>query len=128
MPRSLVLALAGDAEASRSLAAAGVGLRPLSPDRKAAPVAEAAVGADLHQPFDVLRAVAAEVTLDLAVLDRLAKFHHLVLGQVLDRGVRVDARLLEDLLGCRAADPEDVGESDFSPFVDRDVDARDARH
>src|SRR6478609_6154829 len=118
MPLHLNLALAGDAEASRSLAAAGVGLRPLTPDREAAPVAEAAVGADLHQPFDVLRALAPEVALDLAVLDRLAKFHHLVLGQVLDLRVRVDASLGDDPLRGRVADAEDVGEPNLDPFVD----------
>src|SRR5215218_1593828 len=91
-------------------------------------MAQAPVGADLHQPFYVLRAVAAEVALNFAVLDRLAKFHHLVLGQVFDQGVRVDARLLEDLLRGGLADSEDVGEPDFGPFGYRDVDARDACH
>src|SRR5829696_1475530 len=128
MSSYLYLALAGDAEAPGALATAGVGLGPLAADREPAPVAEAAVGPDLHQPFDVLRALAPEVTLDFTVLDRLAKFHHLVLGQVFDRGAGVDARLLEDLLRRGAADSEDVGEPDFGPFVDRDVDARDACH
>src|SRR6187397_1003386 len=128
MPLYLNLALAGDAEASRSLAAAGVGLRPLTPNRQATAMAEAAVGADLHQPFDVLRAIAAEVALDLAVLDRFAKFHHLVLGQVLDRGIGVDFGLGEDLLRRRLPNPEDVGEPDFDPFVDGDVDPCDTRH
>src|SRR3954469_19521577 len=120
--------LAGDAEAPRTLATTRVGLRPLAPDRQPAAMAEAAVGADLHQPFDVLRALAAKVTLDLAVLDRLAKFHHLVLGQVLDRGAGVDAGLGEDLLRRGAPDAEDVGEPDLGPFVDRDVDAGDPCH
>ena len=53
-------------------------------------MAEAAVGADLHQPFDVLGALAAKVALDLAPLDRLAQADDLVLGQVLDQGGRVD--------------------------------------
>src|SRR3954454_17239993 len=74
------LALAGDAHPARALADACVGLGPLAPDREPAAVAEAAVGADLHQPFDVLGALAAEVALDLVLLDRLAQANHLVLG------------------------------------------------
>ena len=49
---------------ARTLARAGVGLRALAVDRQAAAVAQAAVGADLHQPLDVLRALAAQVALD----------------------------------------------------------------
>src|SRR6478735_4367203 len=97
-------ALAGNAHPARALAAARVGLRPLAADREAAAVAQAAVGADLHQPFDVLRALAAKVSLDLVLLDRLAQANHLVLGQVFDQGVGIDLGLREDLLRGGAAD------------------------
>src|SRR4029079_18088765 len=80
--RSRRLALAGDAHSPRTLAAAGIGLGSLSPDRKAAAVAKPAVGADLGQPLDVLGAVAAQIPLHLFGLDRLAKLHDLVVGQV----------------------------------------------
>src|SRR6266576_2265915 len=87
------LSPAGDAHPPRALAAARVRLRSLAPDRKPAPVAEAAVGADLGQPLDVLRALAAQIPLDLVGLDRLAKLHHLVVRQVLDVRVGIDAGL-----------------------------------
>src|SRR5262249_37074049 len=95
---------------------------------QATPVSQPAIGADLHQPFDVLGALAPQVALDLAVLDRLAQLHHLVLGEVLDGGVGVDLRFGENLLRRRTADPEDVCEPDFGPLVDGDVDAGDASH
>src|SRR5262249_59304380 len=91
-------------------------------------VAQAPGGADLLKAFDVLRALAAEVPLPLAGLDRLAELDDLVLGQVLDLGVRVDPGLLEDVVGRRAADSEDVGEPDLGSLVEGDVDSRDARH
>src|SRR6187549_254548 len=124
----LDLALAGDAHPARALAAARVGLRALAPHRQAAAVPQAPVGADLHQPFDVLGALATQVALDLAALDGLAQLHHLVLGEVLDARVRVDLGLGQNLVGGRATDAEDVGEPDLDPLVDRDVDPRDARH
>ena len=83
----------GDAHALRALAAAGVGLGALAAHGQAAAVAQAAVGADLGQALDVLRALAAEVAFDLARLDRVAKLDRLVLGEVLDVGVRVDSAL-----------------------------------
>src|SRR4051794_8997526 len=106
---SLDLALAGDAHPARALASPRVGLRPLPADRQATAVAQAAIGADLHQPFDVLGALAPQVTLDLALIDRVTKADDLVLSQVFDHRVRIDFRLLEDLLGGRTPDPEDVG-------------------
>src|SRR3954454_783132 len=124
----LRLSPAGDAHPPRALAAAGVGLGPLTPDGKAAPVAKAAVGTDLHKPFDVLGALAAEVALDLALLDRFPQPHDLVLGQVFDQRVRIDLGLLEHFLRGRLTDAVDVGKADFDPFLDRDVDARDTCH
>src|SRR4051794_41532134 len=91
-------------------------------------MAQAPVGADLLQALDVLGALPAQIALDLVVLDRVAKLDDLVLGQVLDVGVRIDAGLLEDLVGRRAADPEDVGEADLGPLVEWNVDACDASH
>src|SRR6476646_8359717 len=49
----------------RALAAAGVRLRALPVHRQAAPVADAAVRADLGEPLDGLLPVAAQITLDL---------------------------------------------------------------
>jgi hypothetical protein len=40
----------------------------------------------------------------------------------------VDFGLLEDLLGGRATDPEDVREADFDALADRDVDSCDTCH
>src|SRR5688572_19714927 len=114
-------ALAGHAHAARPLAAAGVGLRALAPDREAAAVAKAAVGADLGQSLDVLGALAAQVPFHLLGLDRLAKLHHLVVGQVLDVGVRIDADAGDDLARGRAADSVDVGEAHLDALVERDV-------
>src|SRR5688572_5209103 len=104
------LLAAGDAGSARSLAAARVGLGPLPPDRKPAPVANPAVGADLGQALDVLRALAPQITLNLVRLDGLAQLHRLLVGQVLDVGVGIDADLVQDPVGGRAADAMDVGE------------------
>src|SRR5205807_3538119 len=58
------LLLARHLHALGALASPGVGLGVLTSDRQPAPVAQPAVGADLHQALDVLRALAPQVALD----------------------------------------------------------------
>jgi hypothetical protein len=77
-----------DLDLLQAVARPGVGLRALAVDREPAAVADAPVGADLAEPLDRLRAVAAQVALDLEVLvDVLAELGDLLVGQVLDLGV-----------------------------------------
>src|SRR5438552_8282881 len=104
----------GHLHPARPLAGPAVGLGPLSVDGQPAAVAEPAVGADLLEPLDVLGPLAAEVALDgQLVVDHVAQLADLVLGQVLDVRVGVDARLLERLARLRLADPVDVRQTDL---------------
>src|SRR5207244_3928103 len=74
--------LAGDLHALGTLARACVRLRLLAPHGQATAVAQAAVTADLLEAFDVLRALAPQVTLHgQTVVDRVAEFRDLVLGE-----------------------------------------------
>src|SRR5205823_6502284 len=69
----------------RALARARVRLRTLPVRRQAAPVAEAPIGADLGEPLDRLRALAAEVAFDLELrVDVVAELRDLVVGEVAD--------------------------------------------
>src|SRR6187200_1384 len=52
----------------RTLAGARVGMRALAPDRERPAVPDPLVATDLDLPFDVLRDLAPEVSLDLQVL------------------------------------------------------------
>ena len=90
----------------RSAPLAGVGLGPLAADRQVAPMAQAAVRADLDEALDVQRDLAAQVALDLvAAVDELAQPVDLLLGEVADPGVGVDVRLREDLLAVGSPMP-----------------------
>jgi hypothetical protein len=98
----------------RALARAGVGLRALAADGQAAPVPDPAVGADLAEALDRLRALAAQVALDLQVaVDVLAELGDLLVGQVLDLLVlrrarsrrRSSARSSGRCRRCRSARP-----------------------
>src|SRR5438132_9404566 len=106
----------------RALARACVRLRPLSVHRQAAPVANAAVGADLREPLDRLLPVTAQVALDLEVrVDEVAELRDLFVGQVLDLRVRAEAELGCDLVCGRLADAVDVGQPDLEALLVRKV-------
>src|SRR5581483_91933 len=103
--RPLDRLLLRDRAPARALPGARVRLRPLAADRQVAPVPQAAVAADLHQPLDVHRHLLAEVALDAALLlDHPADLPHVVLGQVLDADVRADAGLPQDLVRSHPPD------------------------
>ena len=62
-------------------------------------MADAAVAADLHQALDVLGVLAAQVALDGEVaLDEVADLDDLVLGEIADQRVGVDAGLGQQLV------------------------------
>src|SRR3954452_1816076 len=125
----LHLLLARHLHPLRALARARVRLRALAVDRQAAPVAQAAVAADLHQALDVLGALAAQVALDgQLVVDVVAELADLVLGEVADVGVGVDAGGRERGARLRVTDAVDVGQPDLDALVQRDVDACDTCH
>src|SRR3954471_1657895 len=81
-----------------------------------------AIGADLPKALDGLRALAAEVSLDLEVrVDVVAELRHFLVGQVLDLRVCREAELGERLLRRRETDAVDVREPDLEALLVREV-------
>src|SRR4051794_5581268 len=110
-----------------ALARAGVRLRPLPVRREAAAMADAAVRADLGEPLDRLRALAAQIALDLDVgVDVGAELRDLVVGEVADLRVGRQAELGCDLARRRITDAVDVGQPDLEPLLIREIDSGDA--
>ena len=92
-------------------------------------MANATVAADLGQPLDIQRHVAAQVTLHGVIPgDLFAQSRFLLLGQVLHPRVGVNARGGEDLVGAGAPNAENVGETDLYPLVLRQVNTGNTCH
>jgi hypothetical protein len=90
-------------------------------------VADAAVGADLGEALDRLLTLAPQVALDLELrVDVGAELRDLLVGEVADLRVGVEAERGRDLARRGLADPVDVGEPDLEPLLVRKVDSRDA--
>src|SRR5205085_5170878 len=84
---------------------------------------------DLDLALDVLRDVAAQVTLDLEVaVDVLTDPADLLLGEVPDLRAGVDLRAVDDRARAGRADAVDVAERDVHPLLAREVDACDSCH
>src|SRR3712207_82686 len=76
--------LAGD-RLRLALAGAGVGVGALAAHRELPPVAQPAIGPEIHQALDVHRDLAAEAALDdVVAVDRLADLQDLGIGQLVD--------------------------------------------
>src|SRR5579864_3717415 len=113
------------------LALAGPGVRPraLAAHRQPLAVPLAAVAADLDEAPDVHRHVAPQVAFDFIVaVDHLAEARDFLVREGAHARVRAHPGDPEDLPGAAAADPVDVRQADFDPFLTRQVHARDTRH
>src|SRR3972149_6531794 len=112
-----------------ALASASVGAGALPAGRQVAPVAQAAVAADVNQPLDVHLDLAAQVALHHVVLaDVVAQRGDLRLGQIFYPGVGIDPRRGNRLPGTGIAHPVDVGQPDDYPSITWKVYAFNTRH
>src|SRR5712671_2659545 len=108
----------------RTLPRARVRARALAPRGKVLAMAQAAVGADVHETLDGHGHLAPARALDLELrFDHLAEASRLLVGEVLHPGVRIHARDLDDLPRRGVSDPEDVRQADLDTLVVREIDS-----
>src|SRR4051794_36430966 len=90
---------------------------------------QATVVAQVHQPLDVHRDVATEVTFHhIVAIDGLADLDNLGVGQLVDPTLCRDADLLGDLLGELGADAVYVLQRNQDALIGRYIDASDTSH
>lgn len=99
---------------------AGSGIRPgsLSSAGQISAMAHSPIAANFYQPLDVHLNFAAEITFDLECLGNIiAQEGYIVLAQVFHPNIRIDPGLFDDVSGSRGANPIDVLQPNFNPFV-----------
>ena len=90
---------------------------------------DTAVAADLGQALDVQSHFTAEVALNGEVLvDHITQLCFLLVGQVLDAGVRIDLSELEDLVCACSADAVDISQTDFDSLLTGQVNTSNTCH
>src|SRR6516162_8867063 len=120
--------LAGD-RPCLALARARVGVCPLTSDRQAAAMPQAAVAAKVHQPFDIHGNVSPQVALhDVVAVDRLADLQDLRVGQLVDPTLFGNARLLAHFSGKLRSNAVNVLKRNHHALLRWNVDACDASH
>src|SRR6266851_8075750 len=113
---------------ARTLPRARVGAGTLAANRQPFAVTSAAIAAEVHQPLDIHRHLAAQVALHGKSCDLFAQTLHVGLRQVFDFRMLIDLGCNADRLRARAADAEDRLQRDLGMLVIRNVDSRDAGH
>src|SRR5204863_8688573 len=122
------LLLAGNS-AAWTLLGAGGGVRALAANGETAAVTNPAVAADVHEPLDVHRDLGAQRAFDAKILfDRLTQPIRIRVVQVANSLLGVNAGGLQNAPSRRAADAEDVGQTDLQLFLTRKIDASNSRH
>src|SRR6185295_16455864 len=92
-------------------------------------MAQAAVAAEVHQPLDVHRHLAAQVAFDLVVaVDRFADLQHFGVSELVDATLGRNTDLVDDFLGELLADAVNVLKRDHNALVRRYIDARYTSH
>src|SRR6266480_4444700 len=114
---------------TRATAGAGVGPGALSAHGQAAPVAQPAIGPDLHQALDVERDLAAQLAFDLGFLvEDVAETTDLLVVQILDAHVWIDVRDRQHTPRGMGTNPEDIGEGDLDALLAGNVNAGNSCH
>src|SRR5579871_1153135 len=112
-----------------TFARACVGVSALTADRQPFAMTQPAIAAEIHQPLDVHRYLAAQIAFhDVVVVDGLANLDDFVFRQIADPAIGGDAYFRADVLGVRRTDAVNVTKRDFHAFIGRNVDPGDARH
>src|ERR1700677_3226186 len=125
-PQSLLLA--GDG-LRLALAGAGVGVGALATHRQLLAMAQAAIGAQIHQPLDVDRDLATKVAFDHVVaVDCLANLQNFRIRQLRNTPLRRDMHLLDNLFGLLRPDAVDILKRDDHALVRGNINTCDASH
>jgi hypothetical protein len=92
----------------------------LTANRQAAAMAEAPVGAYVHEPFDIHGDLLAQVSLHASGgVNHFADPAHFLFREILNSDVGGDPRLVEDPLGSSQTDSVDVGKPYLDALVTR---------
>ncbi len=90
-------------------------MRTLPSHRQAAAVAQTTVATDIHQPFDVHGNFGAQGALHPVIFGNdIADFGDIIIAQILDARIRINAGLLENSARVGHPDSENVGQ----PYLD----------
>src|ERR1700722_7175087 len=120
-----LLLLAGD-RLRRPLAGARIGGGALAADRKASPMPQPTVAAEIHQPLDIDGGLAPQVAFDhIVTIDNFANLQHFLVGQLCDPAFVGNPDLCHDFAGLRGPDAVNVLKADKHALIGWYIDASD---
>lgn len=84
-------------------------------------MANATIGADFYQALDVQRNFTAQVAFYSIIMDHFAQLDFFCFSQILNTSIRIDTRLLQNLIGQLPSDAVDIGQTNFYALFSRKV-------
>src|SRR5215211_1588820 len=110
--------LLGDGCTSWTFASASVCVSSLAAHRQRATMSQTTIATDIHQPLDIHLDALAKIAFDLTLrFQNGAYTAQLVLTQISDASIDIDARFLEHRTRARAANAVDIRQSNFGSFI-----------
>ncbi len=112
-----------------AFASAAIVFRPLSAQGQPRAMSDASIAANVHQSLDAQLNFRTEFTFDFeAVSNNSTDLRELVVVPILNLGIEFDTRFFQNVSSPAPADAVDVGESNLTPLVPREVNACYSRH
>ena len=75
----------------------------------------------VDQTLDIQRHVTAKIAFDALMVDRFTKLGDIILSEILDAGIGVDAGFLQNVVRELTADAVDISETDLNALFTRQV-------
>jgi hypothetical protein len=114
---------------STALPRAGISSGPLATHRQSFPMPESPVTADIHQPFDVHLHFGPQSAFNFVVgRDDPTDFRDLIVRQIPNLLVEIDAGFGQNIPRRRVADPVNVGKANLGTLFLGQIDACDTSH
>jgi hypothetical protein len=96
----------------------------LAVDRQTAPMAQPAITAQIHQPFNIHRGLSTQITFDLEIaINGLTDAHDLLFRELTYATLHRNANMLADRPRFGATDPIDIRERNDDPLLGRYIHA-----
>src|SRR5579871_3526788 len=113
----------------RAFARARIGMSALAAHRQPAPMTQAAIASEVHQPLDVDAGLATKIALDdVVAVDHFADLQHFLIAQLADTAILRNLHLLHDLARALRADAMDVLKRDQHALIGRNIHAGNTGH
>ena len=114
---------------ARALTSPSISVGALAADRQTLPVPKATVGSQIHQALNIHADDTAKIAFHVEVLFHvITDTRDFIFGQLVSFLIGVDVNRFQNRIGTAAANPKNIGQTDFDTFVTGEIDPCNSSH